>query len=54
MTAGDGTASTKMGLRRLELGISVMIDFGLWGRDERSALRQEAPDRGAAVESDYF
>jgi len=26
-------------LRTLRLGISVVLDFGLWGRDERSALR---------------
>ena len=31
-----------------------MIDFGLWGRDERSALRQAAADRDAAVEMHYF
>lgn len=37
------------GLRALELGSNVVIDFGLWGRDERSALRQAAADRGAAV-----
>jgi hypothetical protein len=34
-----------IGLRALELGVNVVIDFGLWGRDERSALRQaDAPD----------
>ncbi|HEX5427688.1 MAG TPA: ATP-binding protein [Pedococcus sp.] len=38
-----------IGLRALELGINVVIDFGLWGRDERSALRQAAADRGASV-----
>jgi predicted kinase len=26
-------------LRTLRLGIDVVLDFGLWGRDERSALR---------------
>jgi predicted kinase len=26
-------------LRTLRLGTSVVLDFGLWGRDERSALR---------------
>jgi predicted kinase len=41
-------------LRALELGINVVIDYGLWGRDERSALRQAAADRGAAVEMHYF
>ena len=42
-----------LGLRALELGVDVVIDFGLWGRDERSALRQAAADRGAAVVMSY-
>ncbi len=42
-----------VGLRALELGINVVIDFGLWGRDERSALRQAAADRGAVVQVHY-
>jgi predicted kinase len=42
-----------IGLRALELGVDVVIDFGLWGRDERSALRQAAADRGAAVQLRY-
>ncbi len=44
----------EMGLRVLELGTNVVIDFGLWGRDERSALRQAAADRGASVEMLFF
>lgn len=44
----------EVGLRGLELGINVVIDFGLWGRDERSALRQAAADRGAAVVMRYL
>ena len=44
----------EIGLRALQLGISVVVDFGLWGRDERSALRQAAADLGAAVEMRYF
>jgi predicted kinase len=44
----------EIGMRALELGINVVIDFGLWGRDERSALRQAAADLGAAVEMRYF
>src|SRR6476661_8135000 len=44
----------EVGLRALELGINVVIDFGLWARDERSALRQAAADLGAAVELRYF
>ena len=39
-----------VGLRALDLGSNAVIDFGLWSRDERSALRQAAHDRGAAVE----
>jgi predicted kinase len=44
----------EVALRALELGTDVVIDFGLWTRDERSALRQAAADRGAAVELHYF
>lgn len=44
----------EIGLRALELGINVVIDFGLWSRDERSALRKAAADRGAKVELRYF
>jgi predicted kinase len=44
----------QIGLRALELGINVVIDYGLWGRDERSALRQAAADRGAMVEMRYL
>src|SRR5215212_6136156 len=43
-----------IGLRALELGVNVVVDYGLWGRDERSALRQAAADRGAAVQMYYF
>ncbi len=44
----------QLGMRALELGISVVIDFGVWSRDERSALRQVAADVGAAVVLCYF
>lgn len=44
----------QIGLRALELGNNVVIDYGLWGRDERSALRQAAADIGAMVEMRYF
>src|SRR4051794_34490909 len=44
----------EIGLRALELGINVVIDYGLWGRDERSALRQAADDLGVAVDMRYF
>ena len=39
----------RLGMRALELGINVVIDYGLWSRDERSALRQAAADIGADV-----
>lgn len=41
-------------MRALELGVDVVVDFGLWSRDERSALRRVAADIGAAVEIRYF
>lgn len=44
----------QIGLRALELGTNVVIDYGLWSRDERSALRRAAADLGAAVEMHYF
>jgi predicted kinase len=44
----------EIGLRALELGVNVVIDFGLWARDERSALRHAAAALGAAVEICYF
>lgn len=44
----------QIGLRALELGNNVVIDFGLWSRDERSALRHAATDLGAVVEMRYF
>jgi predicted kinase len=43
----------QLGLRALELGNNVVIDYGLWSRDERSALRQAAADLGATVEIRY-
>jgi predicted kinase len=44
----------QIGLRALELGTNVVIDYGLWGRNERSALRRAAADLGAVVEMHYF
>ncbi|MDG9678761.1 ATP-binding protein [Micromonospora sp. DH14] len=44
----------QIGLRALELGNNVVIDYGLWSRNERTALRQAAADRGALVEMRYF
>ena len=44
----------QIGLRALELGNNVVIDYGLWSRAERSALRQAAADVGASVQVCYF
>ncbi len=44
----------QLGMRALELDLNVIIDFGLWSRDERSALRQAAADIGATVVICYF
>src|ERR1051325_3140480 len=43
----------EIGLRARELGLYVIIDLGLGGKDERTALRQAAADRGAACELRY-
>ena len=44
----------QIGLSALALGTNVVIDFGLWSRDERSSLRQAAADLGANAELRYF
>lgn len=41
-------------LQALRLRISVVLDFGLWGRDERSALRWLAGASGAACRVVYL
>jgi predicted kinase len=41
-------------LQALLLGTSVVLDFGLWGRDERSALRWLARSAGAACQVIYL
>ncbi len=41
-------------LQALPLGTSVVLDFGLWGRDERSALRWLARSAGAACQVVYL
>ena len=41
-------------LQALRLGTSVVLDFGLWGRDERSALRWLALSAGAACQVVYL
>ena len=41
-------------LQALRAGTSVVLDFGLWGRDERSALRWLARSVGAACQVVYL
>ena len=41
-------------LRALRLGTSVVLDYGLWGRDERSALRWLAHSAGASCQVVYL
>ena len=43
-----------LALDALRLGTSVVLDFGLWTRDERSALRSLARSAGAACEVVYL
>lgn len=43
-----------LALRAVELGVDVVVDFGLWSRDERTALRQAAADVGARAELRYL
>jgi predicted kinase len=41
-------------MRTLRLGTSVVLDFGLWGRDERSALRWLADQAGVRCQVVYL
>lgn len=43
-----------LALHVLRLGTSVVLDFGLWGRDERSALRWLAGSTGVVSEVVYL
>ena len=43
-----------LALQALRLGTNVVLDFGLWGRDERSALRRLAASAGAACHVIYL
>lgn len=38
----------------LRLGLSVVVDFGLWGRAERDEMRSTARDLGVGVELHYL
>lgn len=61
---GDNMASGKrfvlegrlisVALQALRLGTSVVLDFGLWARDERSALRWLARANGASCRVVYL
>jgi predicted kinase len=41
-------------LQALRLGTSVVLDYGLWGRDERSALRWLARSAGSSCQVVYL
>jgi predicted kinase len=43
-----------LALSALRVGTSVVLDFGVWGRDERSALRALAASVGAISELVYL
>jgi predicted kinase len=43
----------KMGKQLLGLGLTIVIEWGTWGRSERDALRSGARALGAAVELHY-
>ncbi len=44
----------KLGQRLLVVGLTVIIEWGTWGRSERDALRLGARALGAAVELHYL
>jgi len=43
-----------LAMRALEHGINVVLDFGVWARDERSALKHLATRAGAECELVYM
>jgi predicted kinase len=43
-----------LGMRAAQLGINAVFDFGLWGKDERSALRWIASTLGVGAEVVYL
>jgi predicted kinase len=43
-----------LALQALELGVNVILDFGVWSRVERSALRHLARQAGASCELVYL
>ena len=44
----------EIGMRAAQLGIDVVFDFGLWGKDERSALRWIADTLGVRAQVVYL
>jgi predicted kinase len=40
--------------RLLHLGLTVIVEWGTWGRSERDALRERARQLGASVELHYL
>lgn len=44
----------EVGMRAAQLGINVVFDFGLWGKDERSALRWIANSLGVRAQVVYL
>lgn len=44
----------QLGQQLLDLGLTVIIEWGTWGRSERDALRLRARDLGAGVELHYL
>lgn len=44
----------QLGMRAAELGTNVVLDFGFWGKDERSALRWIAGTLGARSQVVYL
>ena len=44
----------EVGMRAAQLGINVVFDFGLWGKDERSALRWIADSLGVRTQVVYL
>jgi predicted kinase len=44
----------KLGQQLLSLGLTIIIEWGTWGRSERDKLRLEARALGASVELHYL
>ena len=44
----------EVGLRAAQLGLDVVLDFGLWGKDERTALRAMAASLGVDARVVYL